>query len=344
MGARVAQALGMTGQVEELVIAGRAGGKAAEVAGVVASTSDTLARAEAVDGTDVGSVAALLRRVRPDLVVQCATLLSPWALYGRDDPFAVAFRAAGLGVALPMQLPVLRATMQAVRDEGLAIPVANLSFPDVTNVILGRLGLAPTCGLGNASIMHLRVRAALRAELGAGAELPAIRVVGQHGQLFGVLRAAPPAPPDEGPRVYLGADGTRRDELAYRAQPIEPGWIYNAITVGAVVPTLLALLPDAAPLAFSVPAPQGLPGGYPVRIADRRVTLDLPPGAGLADAIAFNERAMPGDGVARVDADGTAHVTDAARATVADVAPWLAEPLHPDDALARAARIAEAIR
>ncbi len=297
-----------------------------------------LARDEAVDGTDVGEVAALLERTRPDVVLQSATLLSPWAMFGRDDALARALRGAGLGVALSMQLPVVTAVMRAAREVGFAGPVVNLSFPDVTNVILGRQGLAPTCGVGNVSIMQLRARAALRARLGAGAELPLLRLIGQHAQLFGVLRATPPIDPSDRPRVYVGDAGERRDGLPYEPPPIEPGRVYNEVTVGAVVPTVLALLPGAAPVRFSVPAPLGLPGGYPVVLGDGRVELDLPGDVTLGEAAAFNERLQPGDGVARVDPDGTAHVTDAAAAAVADVAPWLAEPLHPDAVPERRAR------
>lgn len=78
MGAHMAFALGQSGRLDEIMIAGRPGGRAPEVAAVVASTCDVLARDEAVDGTDVGEVAALLERTRPDVVLQSATLLSPW--------------------------------------------------------------------------------------------------------------------------------------------------------------------------------------------------------------------------------------------------------------------------
>ena len=39
---------------------------------------------------------------------------------------------------------------------------------------------------------------------------------------------------------------------------------YNAVTAAATLPVLEALLPGAPPLRWSTPAPDGLPGGYPV--------------------------------------------------------------------------------
>ncbi|WP_406208212.1 hypothetical protein [Kitasatospora sp. NBC_01560] len=216
--------------------------------------------------------------------------------------------------------------------------MANLSFPDVTGPVLARLGLAPTLGLGNAGMMHLRVRAALRAAL-PDRPLPLIRVLGHHSQVFDVMQAREPADPDLRVRVHLGEDGERADPLAYQAPPLAPGPRYNAVTAAALGPVLEALLPGAAPLRHSTAAPAGLPGGYPVRISGGSVALDLPPGLSEPDAIAFNERLAAGDGVHRIDADGTVHLTDRCRRAVAGIAPDLADPIAVDDLAVRAARL-----
>lgn len=188
--------------------------------------------------------------------------------------------------------------------------------------------------------MQLRARAALRARLGAGAELPLLRLIGQHAQLFGVLRATPPIDPSDRPRVYVGDAGERRDGLPYEPPPpIEPGRVYNEVTVGAVVPTVLALLPGAAPVRFSVPAPLGLPRRLPGR-ARRRAGRARP--ARRRDARRggrVQRAAAAGPRRARRPGRRRRHVADAAAAAVADVAPWLAEPLHPDAVPERRARL-----
>jgi len=150
------------------------------------------------------------------------------------------------------------------------------------------------------------VRAALRAAEPAS-ELPLVRVIGQHAQVFGVMQASEPSDAGERPQVFLGEDGRRDDGLAYRAPAMAPGIRYNPVTAAAALPVLEALLPGAEPLRWSTPAPGGLPGGYPVRIADGSLSLDLPPGVTLAAAISFNERMGRDDGVERVDDDGTVH-------------------------------------
>lgn len=339
MGHRLAAGLGVLPEVREIVLAGLGRGAGPGIIGMVSSTCDVVARFEGVDCTRDEAVADLLERSRPDVVVQCATLLSPWALGGRTDPVARAMGAVGLGAALAMQLPVALATMRAVRATGYAGPVANLSFPDVANVVLGRLGLAPTCGLGNVTMHLLRVRGALRAELGPDAELPLLRLLGHHNQVYAVMRADEPADPAERVRVHVGEEGARRDDLAYRGHPFAAGVVYNEVTAAAVVETVAALLPGAGRTRLSVPAPFGLPGGYPVAIEDGVLELDLPPGVQLDEAVAWNAARGCRDGVAEIAQDGTVTFTDAAREAVAGVAPWLTASLHPDEVPERAARM-----
>ena len=164
--------------------------------------------------------------------------------------------------------------MRAARAAGYNGPIANLSFPDVTGPILRRLGLAPTVGLGNAGMVLLRVRAALRS--GApDAELPLVRVLGQHSQVYGVMQAREPVSPDERCRVYVGRRG---DEMT--ASPIArrrwcPGVGYNPVTAAATLPVLEAPAARSGAAALVDSGARWAPGGYPVRIANGSVTLDL---------------------------------------------------------------------
>jgi hypothetical protein len=339
MGARILAGLALLPGVDELVLAGVPAAAGEDAVGMVRSTTDVAARFVAADCTDQSAVEALLADGNPDVIVQCASLMSPWALVDRTDDVARAIASAGLAVMLPMQLPVVRAVMSAASATGFAGPVANLSFPDVTNGILDRLGLAPTIGLGNVTMQLLRVRGALRAELGWDAELPLVRVIGHHNQVYPVMRAEPPADPDDRVRVFLGEQGERADHLAYLGHPYAAGVVYNRVTAAACIRVVEALLPGAAPTRISAPAPFGLPGGYPVVIDEGTVTLDLPPGQDLDEVVAWQSSIGRHDGVDSIAADGTVSFTDRARAAVAEVAPWLTDPLHPDEALDRAGRI-----
>jgi hypothetical protein len=336
LGERLTSALALSPGVDRVVLAGRSSATVGAIAGTVSIAAGARVAPAVLDASRQDDVAELLAAVAPDLVVQCASMRSPWALAGRDDPAARRILGAGFALRLPYQLPIVSSVMRAVRDAGYAGPVANLSYPDVTGPVLRAEGLAPTVGLGNAGMLLLRARAALRAA-GDGAELPLIRLLGHHAQLPGAIGAAEPADADDRCRVYRGEDGTRDDGLAYRGPALAMGMRLNTITAAAALPVLEALLPDAPPLRWSTPAPGGRHGGYPVRIAGSRVELDLPPGVSEDDAIAYNARVGRGDGIERIDEDGTVHFTEGCRVAVADLEPELAAPLAIGDVPARAA-------
>jgi len=341
-GLKMAAGLVQSGRLGRLTLADLGHGRGPAAAGLLASLGECPVDFVELDGTRQGDVEDLLRRVGPDLLVQSASLVGPWSTIGREDPAAQALAAAGLAIQLPAQLPVLTSVMRAVRAVDFSGPVANLSLPDITHPVLRGRGLAPTIGLGNVSMQLLRVRAALRAkaveeaaETQAPPRLPLIRLVGHHKQVYGVMTAAPPEDPEARVQVYLGEEGTRADDLAYLGYPLAPSIDYNVVTAASALPVLLALLPGAEPLRYSAPAPRGLPGGYPVRIADGEVGLDLPPGAELDEIVAFHRRIGRGDGVEEIAEDGTVTFTEAAKAAVAGLDPALAEPLSPDQVATR---------
>ncbi len=338
-GSKMAAGLAQSGKVDRLVLAGQCRGRGPAIAGMLASCYDCNVSFTGLDGTRQQAVEQLLKAENPDLVVQSASLLSPWAMVGRTDPVATTLAQAGLGVQLPAQLPILMSVMRAVREADFQGPVANLSFPDVSHVILDRLGFAPTIGLGNVSMQHLRVRAALREQIirdgGSSDEMPLIRLVGHHNQVYGVMKGQAPANPDDRCQVYLGATGERADELAYQSFPMMPGIDYNVVTAAAALPVLLALLPGAETLRFSAPAPQGLPGGYPVVIEDGKVELDLPKHVPLQEAVDFHWRIGRADGIESVADDGTVVFSEQAKQAVKLIDPVLCEPLSPSDCLPR---------
>jgi hypothetical protein len=70
-----------------------------------------------------------------------------------------------------------------------------------------------------------------------------------------------------------------------------------------------------------------LPGGYPIQIAGGRIALDLPDAVSLNEAVSFNKLSATGEGIERIDPDGTLVYTQAARDGVAPYCPELAEPL-----------------
>ena len=337
MALRMAAGLLTQGGVDRLILSDATPRRMAEQVAMLAACHDARVALRPLDGCDHRAVAALLDEVRPDLLVQAASLVGPWSIIGSAHPVIDHLSRAGIGIQLPNQLPVLMTVMRAARDLGLTCPVANISAPDVTHPVLAALGLAPTIGLGNVSMQLLRARAAWRERrLASGEEAPPLlRLIGHHSNVYGVMQARAPSDPALSTRVHVGEEGARDDALAYEGHGFAPGPIYNVITAAAALPVLSALLPDGAPLRFSAPAPFGLPGGYPLTIAPDVLAFDLPPGVSPGEAIALNERLGRQDGIAAIDADGTVHFTQEAAGHAARADPRLAEPLDPRDLGAR---------
>ncbi len=331
VGLKIADGLLRQGGVSRLILSDIGAGRAKRHVAMLHCCHEAYIDFEEVDALDARALARMVHKVQPDLIIQAASLISPWSIIGRDHPTAKALNTAGIGVQLPAQLPIVMNVMQVVRDIGLTVPVANLSMPDFIHPILAARGLAPTIGLGNASIIHLRAMAALkqRQQTRDSHSEWLIRVIGHHKQVYDVMQATPPDDVQKHVRVYIGEEGQREDGLAYMGTPFPPGPIYNVITAASALPVLGALLPDAPPRRFSAPGPLGLHGGYPVTIDQGSVTLDLPDGVDMAEACAYNQRMGALDGVAQIEPDGMVWFTQAAADAVRDVAPCLAEPLDP---------------
>lgn len=340
LGRRLALGLAASAEVGELIVAARRAEDGARFAALAATCGSARVRFQLLDCLDVDAVAALLVREQPDLVVQCAALLSPWQLAGRSSDPARMVMAAGFAVQLPAQLPAVMAVMQAARAAGFRNPVVNCSFPDVTHPILARLDLAPTIGIGNVGMIAAVVRTALQQ---LGQPHHRVRVLAHHSHVTAAMTRDPSrVAVGSHPRVFVDDAGTPADDLVYRGPPLASSPELNALSCAHGLAVIRALLPGGGPLATSAPGPRGLPGGWPVRIGDGRVALDLPPTLSYETALGACEAAAAGDGVARIAEDGTVVFTEAAQRAVARLCPELAAPLAPADCLVRLALLRRA--
>lgn len=294
-------------------------------------------RAATVDGLDSEALRVLIEREQPDLIVQCASLMSPWALHKRSDDLAGALRASGFALQLPAQLPVITALMRAVRESGRPCPVVNCSFPDVTHPILAAQGLAPTIGVGNAGM----VLGLARAALGPGPRR--LRVLAHHAHVAAVTGADRARLRAPAPRVFVGEQEMADTSFLFEGAPIPPNRELNALSATHALAIIDAMLPGGAPLETAAPGPLGLPGGWPVRIEGGRITLDLPHALDQAACIAFQHACARADGIDHIAADGTVHFTDQLKGCLPAAWRHLALPLHPESAIARHLQFEQAL-
>ncbi len=293
-----------------------------------------------LDLNDGAAVAKTVHRFVPDIIFNSTTLMT-WWLPGLLPPEeAVRLKKARFGVWLPVHLALTLKLMKALRDAKYQGVTLSAPFPDVVNCILGRLGLAPTCGIGNLDEIVPKIRHLAAQRLHAPLDDVRVVLVAHHS----LEPAAFGEPMDELPpyflRAYLGdgkdvTEAVHADELLLSPCPLPSGPAWNFLTAGTAVRMLQALSRDGE-ARLHAPGPHGLPGGYPVTV--RRGSIECAPieGLALADAIAINERSHRFDGIERIEPDGTAvfcpEDADVLRRTLG----YECERLQPEDAEERA--------
>jgi hypothetical protein len=303
LGTRVFDALARLPEIERLVGAGRdeergraRAGQTAFVAMLAGGPRDVAF--EPLDLDDVAATSALLRRLDPEVVVTAASRHTWWRPFADERVDALPF-----GVWLPLQLVLVRKVMEAHREAGIGTRVVCLPYPDAVGPALVPLGLAPDLGAGNVA------ETAPKLELLAGADRDEVRVrlVMHHAaQRVAFGRPAADEPPWAAEVLVRGERLPDEDvQRLFRAPwPLPQGRDTHELSAAATAHAVRALLADE-PTATHAPAPNGLPGGYPVRLSRRGVELDLPAHLTREEAIALNERAARFDGIEHIDRDGT---------------------------------------
>lgn len=325
LGVRIAQSVVEQRLSSVCMLAGQSGA-AKQWAELLTISSGRDVRSTQLDGQDEQALASLLTSFEPDVIVQCATLLSPFAIAARGTPASEAVRAGGFALQVSAQLPVIRTLMTVRRKLGMHCPVVNCSYPDVTNPVLATEGLAPHAGIGNVAIMAMRFKALL-----PEGKTSTLQVIGQHAQLGPSLAGRPASAETPVPLVY--ADGRLLPERELLLDTgLQPGSTLNHLAAATALPIIRAFVERDGVHDLHAPGILGLPGGYPVRIAGGEVELRLPDGVTREDAVAFNRLAAKGEGLERIDDDGAIFYTEAAQRAVAAWCPELAEPLRAEDA------------
>ncbi|GGX43452.1 potassium transporter TrkA [Streptomyces noursei] len=275
------------GTVTVLARSARVADEIACIAGARAATSASPTRftAEALDASDRNTTARVLARIQPRVVINCASLQSPWESSRAPTAWTDMLAAGGFGIGLPLHAVLAREVARAIHDSGIPALFVNACYPDAVNPLLHAEGLPVFCGVGNSATLSASLHAMVRPPAGKR-----LRVLAHHAHLHA------PAQPSEEARVWLDDQPvTSVGELlaGHRACSREE---LNAVT-GHTAAVLAARLAAGTEVCADLPGPLGMPGGYPVRIHDDRIALDLPNGLTAEGAVAWQMRMAEHDGV-----------------------------------------------
>jgi len=313
-----------------------------------------------LDLRDVGAAAETLRRVSPDVVFSAATLQAWWLTDLLPGPERARLAAAGFGVWLPIHLPLTLNLMRSLREARYDGLVLTAPFPDVVNCVLGRIGFAPTCGVGNLDEIVPKIRLLAAGRLRAPVQEIRVVLVAHHALEPAAFAAAPVPAADLPPyflRVYRvrggdavtdgpipldrAADVTAEvgaDDLLRSPYPLPSGPAWSFLTAGSTVRLIRALFGDRD-ILLHAPGPLGLPGGYPVLAGRREIRIAPIDGLSVEEAVALNERAHRFDGIERIDPDGTVVFREESMEILRQAFGYDGGRLRPDEAEARGAEL-----
>jgi hypothetical protein len=293
-----------------------------------------------IDLSNVDETGELLSKYNPKIICNCTTLQSWWVVDELPkDVWATMETKAGLGPWEPMHLTLTYKLMRAVKQYEIKALVVNTSFPDLTNPVLGKVGLEPTCGVGNADLMLPGVRREVARKLNIPVRNITTYFVAHHSHFMQFFIHGKPGSPYFLKIMVGDKDVTKQfdtDELILAGfRDWLPGRYEHPVVASSVVKNIWHLLFDTGELSFA-PGPNGEVGGYPIRMSAKGVEVLLPEGITMEKARKINDDAQKKDGVERIEVDGTIVFTDEAYSLMKEILGYDCRSLKLDETEERA--------
>lgn len=275
-----------------------------------------------LDLLHIEQTAEVIARFQPDLIVCAATLQSSTTVPNVPESLAQQLALAPMGLRLPLHLTLMYKLMQAVRLAGMegTTKVLNAIYPDVVHPVLAKVGLAPMTGVGDLANNVPALRLSVAHQLDVPFTHVEVQLVMARWVSYWMSRRNILTAPFHFAAFVQGKECTQQLHLAHlfdalptRLQRLggETGLLMTATSAALLV---RALLSDRGEIVHA-PGPNGLPGGYPVRVEGMGVEVVLPPGLTQEQALAMNEAGLRLDGIDHIDEQGTVFFTEEAVAT-----------------------------
>jgi malate/lactate dehydrogenase len=293
-----------------------------------------------IDLFDISETAETLKEIQPDVICNLASLGSWWVT--RLLPLEVYEKICPIGPWLPNHLTLAHKLMLAVKKSGVETKVVNGAYPDLTNVVLEKIGLAPVCGGGNMDLGCSRIRRIIAREMRVPVRNVTIYGVGHHGSYYTEKLGGP-----YWLKILVGGEDVSDrfpNELVTKLYQAG-SWAVTSQYKGPLVDQMrtassflkhvLAIYNDTGEVHSCVTGPNGLPGGYPARLSAEGAEVVLP-GLSLDEAIKINESGGRIDGIEKVKDDGTVVFIEENVELMRDVVGYECEELKVSDAEERA--------
>lgn len=272
---------------------------------------------EKTDLFNIEKTAETINKHRPDIIFNSSSLQSWRVLTFLPKEVYMELDEAQFGPWLPMHLTLMYKLMQAVKQSGLDCKVVNAAFPDAVNTILDKVGMAPTTGIGNVANVIPALQMSASFLLQEPIDKVQIYFIAQHYISHALPRYGYLG--DKPCHLNVEVDGKDVTDKVEQKKLFDllpskfrrvGGTEGQLLTASSAARVLSAMINNTNALMHA-PGPNGLPGGYPVKVNKEGATVCLPPSSNLTldDAIAINESGQRSDGIDKIDPDGTVHFT-----------------------------------
>lgn len=272
-----------------------------------------------IDVLNIEKTAELISQIKPAVIFNGTTLQSWWVV--NELPAEINAQLykphCAIGPWCAMHLALTSKLMKAVKMSGIDTHVVNSSFPDASNPSLGRVGLAPTIGIGNMSLAIPYIQKAASEILGVPMKNIGVEMIGHHFHCYYWCRSGTGYGAPFFLKVYCGFEdvteklGAMDDFIAeLPKRGMRPGGRGGQFVVAAsCAKNILSIYFDTNEILHA-PSPQGLEGGYPVRLSRKGAEVVLPRGITLEKAREINLIAQKYDGIEEIRDNGDIVVTD----------------------------------
>ena len=293
-----------------------------------------------IDLFDIEGTADIIRNIQPSCVINC-TVMHTWHLIRKlpEDIYS-RISSACLGAWLPCQLTLSMNLAKAIAASGIQTHYINTSLSCLTNPVLGKIGLAPTIGIGNVDLIAPAVTTYISRQENIPRQSIDLYLVCHHQHWVYPREAGyKPGAPYWMKVLVDGEDITKRldtDKVMFESVRLyAPGIDFTKVSASSTIKNLYSLVFDLN-LRTHSPGPNGLPGGYPVRLSAKGAEVVLPPELPLNDAIRMNEEAGALDGVQKIKEDGTVVFADYTYEIMKEMLGFDCKSFTPDESEIRA--------
>jgi len=274
-----------------------------------------------IDLNNIDETASIFKTLDPTIIFNGTTLQSWWVV-GQLPKEIHAKLYTGLGPWVPMHLTLAHKLMKAIKEAGVKPFVVNSSFPDAVNPILDKVGLAPTIGIGNMDLIIPALRKTVAEKVGAPMRNVGIKMIGHHYHGYHFPRHGTGCEAPFYLRIFVGdEDVTDRFDIKSLVSEIPKharrpaGAAGQYVVAASSLKNIMAIYNDTGEITHA-PGPQGLPGGYMVRLSRKGAQVVLPNNLTLQEAIRINEEAQKYDGIEAIHDNGNVRFTEKSWSTM----------------------------